>query len=194
MAREDSPGAVGLFTILALTARLLDDTLIARTGWIKAADQGGTPFWGENFQFTDLQPFTNCTIHLLKYKKDKAPIVFGKVTLPLVSSFDSGADERYPIRSIHGQIIGEIRLSVLFQEIDVLPVAEYNSLVSHQGDAEGSLKKLGDSKMGSKFLYIMGGRGILEGTMEYLCKIALCDGVLLDRVKDTCSVEATAGG
>lgn len=57
-------------------------------------------------------------------------MLFGKVDLPLVSSFSKVDDERYPVRSIHGAIIGEIRLTVSYQEVDVIPLVEYNSLVS----------------------------------------------------------------
>lgn len=39
----------------------------------------------------------------------------------------------------------------------------------------------------------MGGRGQMEGTMEYLCRIALCEGALMDRVRDTATIEARSG-
>lgn len=66
---------------------------------------------------------------LLRQKKDKVSVLFGKVDLPLVSSFSKVDDERYPVRSIHGTVIGEIRLTVSYQEIDVIPLIEYNTLV-----------------------------------------------------------------
>lgn len=66
---------------------------------------------------------------LLRQKKDKVSVLFGKVDLPLVSSFSKVDDERYPVRSINGAVIGEIRLTVSYQEVDVIPLAEYNRLV-----------------------------------------------------------------
>lgn len=70
---------------------------------------------------------------LLRSKGDKKSIPIARVDLPLVSNFGATSDERYPIRSIHGEIIGEIRLSVAYQEIDVIELAEYNGLVRRTG-------------------------------------------------------------
>lgn len=69
---------------------------------------------------------------MLKHRNEKAPILFGKVDLPLVSTFGKVEDERYPIRSVNGNVIGEIRLAVHFQEIDILPVNTYDFIVSYQ--------------------------------------------------------------
>ncbi|KLT41157.1 hypothetical protein CC85DRAFT_286715 [Cutaneotrichosporon oleaginosum] len=161
---------------------LLDDRLVARTGWTKATEGGATPFWGEQFNLTEVPHFTTCSLLLLRQKKDKISVLFGKVDLPLVSSFTKAADERYPVRSVTGNIIGEIRLTVSYQEVNVISLAEYNSLqLAHSGNA-------------SKFLYVMGGRGQMEGTMEYLCRIALCEGALMDRVRDTATIEARSAG
>lgn len=49
------------------------------------------------------------------------------------------------------------------------------------------------SDLSSKFLYVMGGRGLLEGSVEHICRIALCEGVLMQRTLDTCTVEAASG-
>ncbi|GMK53729.1 hypothetical protein CspeluHIS016_0103150 [Cutaneotrichosporon spelunceum] len=160
---------------------LLDDRLVARTGWTKAAEGGATPFWGEQFNLTEVPHFSTCTLLLLRQKKDKISVVFGRVDLPLVSSFTNADDERYPVRSVTGNIIGEIRLSVSYQQVNVVPLAEYNSLLAHSENA-------------SKFLYVMAGRGQMEGSMEYLCRIALCEGTLMDRVRDTATIEARSAG
>lgn len=47
---------------------------------------------------------------------------------------------------------------------------------------------------GPKLLYVLGGRGLMEGTMEYLARIALVEKVLMPRVLDTCTLEAKAAG
>lgn len=47
---------------------------------------------------------------------------------------------------------------------------------------------------GPKLLYVLGGRGLMEGTMEYLARIALVEKVLMPRVLDTCTLEARAAG
>lgn len=112
---------------LVLDERLL----IARTAWTKAESPNGTAFWGEQFGMTEMPPFTKCQLLIYRAKdKDKTPVLFGQVDLPLVSSFGKSEDERYPVRSLGGALIGEIRLSVSYQEVDILPLAEYNSLVS----------------------------------------------------------------
>ncbi|BEI90983.1 uncharacterized protein CcaverHIS019_0310530 [Cutaneotrichosporon cavernicola] len=172
---------------------LLDDRLVARTGWTKAAEGGATPFWGEQFNLSEVPHFSTCTLLLLRQKKDKVSVLFGKVDLPLVSSFTKADDERYPVRSVAGNIIGEIRLTVSYQEVNVVPLAEYNSLV---GTMNRSLtdKQLAHSGNASKFLYVMSGRGQMEGTMEYLCRIALCEGTLMERVRDTATIEARSAG
>lgn len=41
--------------------RLLDDRLVARTGWTKAAEGGATPFWGEQFNLTEVPHFSTCS-------------------------------------------------------------------------------------------------------------------------------------
>lgn len=42
-------------------------------------------------------------------------------------------------------------------------------------------------------MYVMGGRGLMEGSVEYLVRIGLCEGILMERTLDTCSHEAQAG-
>lgn len=173
---------------------MLDNTLVARTAWTKAQEQGGTPFWGESFQLIDIRPFSTCTLHLLKHRNEKAPILFGKVDLPLVSTFAKTEDERYPVRSISGAVIGEIRLAVHYQEVDVIPMTEYDRLVSPSyRQALILLQPLFKAELGSKFLYVMGGRGVLEGTTEQLCRIALCEGKLMQRTQDMATIEASSG-
>lgn len=131
---------------------------------------------------------------LLRSKGDKRSEPFARVDLPLVSNFAKVADERFPIRSLSGRVIGEMRLSVSFQEIDILPLDEYRALVgSESSDATESILRgqdLAHSNAGSQFLHVMAGRGLMEGTMDHLCRIALCEGVLMPRVLDTCRLEA----
>ncbi|TXT15617.1 hypothetical protein VHUM_00120 [Vanrija humicola] len=161
---------------------LLDDHIYARTSWSKALNSNSTPYWGEQFSFIEAPAFTTCTLLLLRSKGDKRSEPFARVDLPLVSSFAKVADERFPIRTFSGRVIGEMRLSVSFQEIDILPLDEYRAL------------DLAHSNAGSQFLHVMAGRGLMEGTMEHLCRIALCEGVLMPRVLDTCRLEARTPG
>ncbi|KAL1413341.1 hypothetical protein Q8F55_001100 [Vanrija albida] len=161
---------------------LLDDHIYARTGWSKAPHSTSTPYWGEQFGFTEAPSFSTCTLLLLRSKGDKRSEPFARVDLPLVSSFAKVADERFPIRTFSGKVIGEMRLSVSFQEIDILPLYEYRAL------------DLAHSNAGSQFLHVMAGRGLMEGTMDHLCRIALCEGVLMPRVLDTCRLEARTPG
>lgn len=121
-------------------------------------------------------------------------MLFGKVDLPLVSSFTKTDDERYPVRSVTGNIIGEIRLTVSYQEVNVIQLDEYQSLVRGLDSTPLTDKQLAHAGNASKFLYVMGGRGQMEGTMEYLCRIGLCEGSLMARVRDTATIEAKSAG
>lgn len=112
---------------------ILDDrTLVARTAWTRAENPGAPAFWGESFSIAEMPNFNKCSLLIYRAKdKHKTPTLFGHVDLTLVPSFAKSEDERYPVRSLTGSLIGEIRLNVSYQEIDILPLAEYNELVSY---------------------------------------------------------------
>jgi hypothetical protein len=119
-------------------------------------------------------------------RREKGPIVFGTVQIPLVSSFLKAEETRYPIRGVNGVEIGEMRLSVQFQEINVLPIAEYGGVVSvAHADLEAHTAQAVADKL------ITNNR---DGTLEPLCRIALCEGVLMEHVTRMCDEEASADG
>ena len=64
---------------------------------------------------------------LLVYRLHKnSAVLIATVDLPLVSDFSKIKDERYPVRSIVDRaVVGELRLSVTFQEVQTLPIRRY---------------------------------------------------------------------
>lgn len=93
------------------------------------------PFWGETLSFEELPDFAACrefiqcwllTAVLRLHRQVRGqPVLFATVELPLSSSFARPRDDRYQVRSIDGVIIGELRMSVLFNEVAIQPRKDY---------------------------------------------------------------------
>ena len=67
------------------------------------------------------------------YKTEVALIAI--VELPLVSDFAKIKDERYPVRSVNdGSVVGELRLSVTYQEVQTQPIKQYRVIEVRQYD------------------------------------------------------------
>lgn len=125
--------------------------LFGRTGWTKAADNA-LPFWGETLCFNDLTSSSSCSelpvaspfsipnetdngvaLHVYRLHKSNAVLV-ATVDLPLVSDFAKIKDERYPVRSVVDRaVVGELRLSVTFQEVQTLPIRRYRVIEVSSG-------------------------------------------------------------
>ncbi|KXN90023.1 Ras GTPase-activating protein gap-2 [Leucoagaricus sp. SymC.cos] len=108
---------------------VLNDAVCARTTTKKGL---GLPEWHESFMFSDLPPFENMEIAILKEKKVSKPSLLGKVTVDLVT-FRRGevVEGWYPVQSTNfsSQLqLGEIRLKVRVTEELILPHSSYSTL------------------------------------------------------------------
>lgn len=99
-----------------------------RTATVRSYE-GQRPFWGTSYHLEDVPAFSSCcklSSHLTEsllssalrlYRRRKGRFEhFADVTLPLVCDFQQRQDERYPVISLEGAIIGEIRLAVSYYE------------------------------------------------------------------------------
>lgn len=62
LASPNESGTVSVCSAcMCSTLRLLDDHIYARTGWSKAPNSNSTPYWGEQFGFTEAPSFSTCS-------------------------------------------------------------------------------------------------------------------------------------
>jgi hypothetical protein len=100
--------------------------LVARTGYVQAEEAVGA-FWGSSLHLENIKPFSACCmlqdttgrilsrliLALRLYRKVKDRFEhFANVSLPLVCDYSLRQDQRYPVQSLSGGVIGEIRLAV----------------------------------------------------------------------------------
>lgn len=70
----------------------------------------------------------NPVLNLYRQSKGRA-VHIATVNLPLVSDFARSRDERYPVRSVADDtVVGELRLSVSFQEVETFSLQRYNAV------------------------------------------------------------------
>lgn len=113
----------------------LDGCLYARTTSKLNADE---LFWGEHFEFNNLPPVREVTLHLFRDedKKRKEMNALGSVTLPLAEVTGRQHTERW--HSINVQTVNKgkvvlptIRLSLRYQNIKVLPMIHYKEFAEY---------------------------------------------------------------
>lgn len=115
----------------------LDDALYARTSCKLKADN---IFWGEHFEFTNLPPVQNITVHLYrdsdkKKKKDKNNYV-GLVNIPVESVTSRQLVEKwYPVSTPNpgkGKTAGPmIRIKARYQSMNILPMEMYKEFAEY---------------------------------------------------------------
>ncbi|XP_078285562.1 ras GTPase-activating protein nGAP-like isoform X2 [Rhinoraja longicauda] len=113
----------------------LDGSLYARTTSKLNAEE---LFWGEHFEFNNLPPVREVTLHLFRDedKKRKEMSALGSVTLPLAGVTGRQHTERW--HSINVQTLNKgkvvlptIRLSLRYQNIKVLPMIHYKEFAEY---------------------------------------------------------------
>ncbi|KAF9984765.1 hypothetical protein BGZ75_003695 [Mortierella antarctica] len=113
---------------------MLDDQRRARTSTRMKASRSSDPdtFWRDGFEFTDLAAFTKgITLNVIQAKGSKL-IPFGRTYIPVRNS-----EERegwYPIlhnndRTRTTEHLGDLRLKLKYEELLVLPLANYSELM-----------------------------------------------------------------
>ncbi|XP_046694863.1 DAB2 interacting protein b isoform X8 [Silurus meridionalis] len=115
----------------------LDDALYARTSCKLKADN---IFWGEHFEFTNLPPVQNITVHLYrdsdkKKKKDKNNYV-GLVNIPVESVTSRQLVEKWhPVSTPNpgkGKTAGPmIRIKARYQSMNILPMEMYKEFAEY---------------------------------------------------------------
>ncbi|KAL7422550.1 hypothetical protein Q5752_003198 [Cryptotrichosporon argae] len=162
----------------------IDGRLVARTAWTRG-EAGGTPFWGEQLALEGIPEFSTCDLVLFRQLRSGRATPFGIVRLPLVPSFAMTDDERFPIRALDGAVIGELRLSVAFDQVAVLPRDAY---LAAQSDVRSYYS------MPIDLVYRLALKGCLEGTAETMARLGFASGGLLGRLLEMCTFEARATG
>ncbi|WVQ82112.1 hypothetical protein IAT38_004240 [Cryptococcus sp. DSM 104549] len=160
----------------------IDNRMIGRTTWAKAEEGSLIPFWAEHFDFEDLPPFTTCLLKICRLRSNKSQPV-ATVALPLVPSFSKVRDERYPVRSlVVDSTIGELRMSVAYHEVPVLPRAEHNSAYIFDGAS------------GTRMVYYLSAQGYLDQIISVITKTGIARDPTLPWLLDMIEVEAKASG
>ncbi|CAO3567599.1 unnamed protein product [Mortierella alpina] len=113
---------------------MLDDQRRARTSTRMKASRSSDPdtFWRDGFEFTDLAAFTKgITLNVIQAKGSKL-IPFGRTHIPVRNSEE--CEGWYPIlhnndRTRSTEHLGDLRLKLKYEELLVLPLANYSELM-----------------------------------------------------------------
>ncbi|KAF9291570.1 hypothetical protein BGZ68_003508 [Mortierella alpina] len=113
---------------------MLDDQRRARTSTRMKASRSSDPdtFWRDGFEFTDLAAFTKgITLNVIQAKGSKL-IPFGRTYIPVRNSEE--CEGWYPIlnnndRTRSTEHLGDLRLKLKYEELLVLPLANYSELM-----------------------------------------------------------------
>ncbi|KAF9573180.1 hypothetical protein EC968_008922 [Mortierella alpina] len=118
---------------------MLDDQRRARTSTRRKASRNSDPdtFWRDGFEFTDLAGFTKgITLNVIQAKGSKL-IPFGRTYIPVRNSDE--CEGWYPIlhnndRTRSTEHLGDLRLKLKYEELLVLPLANYSELMEIIGN------------------------------------------------------------
>ncbi|WWC90637.1 uncharacterized protein L201_005573 [Kwoniella dendrophila CBS 6074] len=159
-----------------------DKQMIGQTTWAQAEDRSQTPFWAEVFNFENMRDFSACTLRISKLKSGKTPYHFATVDLPLVPGMMKAKDERFPIISSAGHIIGELRLVINFRIVNVVGMQHY------------PLPEVFHGMGGTKTIYYMMSKGLLDQCIDLFTRFNWALGTTYNRLVEMSEIEAKASG
>ncbi|WVW85537.1 hypothetical protein I302_107575 [Kwoniella bestiolae CBS 10118] len=159
-----------------------DKHLMGQTTWVQAEDRSEIPFWAELFTFENVRDFTTCTLKISRMRSGKHSQPFATVHLPLVSSFMKAKDERFPIISLSGHVIGELRLIANFTIVNVVGMEVY------------PLPEVFHGMGGTRTIYYMMSKGLLDHCVDMFTRFNWALGTTFDRLVEMSEIEAKASG
>ncbi|WWC71489.1 uncharacterized protein I206_105447 [Kwoniella pini CBS 10737] len=159
-----------------------DGLLIGQTTWVQAEDRSEIPFWAELFTFENVREFSNCVLKVCRMRSGKGVQPFATVNLPLVPGFMKAKDERYPIVSSSGHVVGELRLIVNFTVVNVVDMNVY------------PLPEVFHGMGGTRTIYYMMSKGLLDQCIDLFTRFNWALGTTYNRLVEMSEIEAKASG
>ncbi|WRT68485.1 uncharacterized protein IL334_005461 [Kwoniella shivajii] len=158
-----------------------DRQLIGQTTWAQAEDRSEIPFWAELFTFENLREFSTCTLKLCRLRSNQSQH-FATVRLSLVPGFMKAKDERYPISSLSGNTIGELRLIVSYSIVNVVEMGVY------------PLPDVFRGMGGTRTIYYMMSKGLLDQIIDLFTRFNWALGTTYNRLVEMSEIEAKSSG
>ncbi|WWC63382.1 uncharacterized protein I303_105982 [Kwoniella dejecticola CBS 10117] len=159
-----------------------DNQLMGQTIWTQAEDRSEIPFWAELFTFENVRDFSNCVLKICRLRSGKSAQPFATVSLPLVPGFMKSKDERYPIISLSGHVVGELRLIVTFTVVNVVGMNVY------------PLPEVFHGMGGTRTIYYMMSKGLLDQCIDLFTRFNWALGTTYNRLVEMSEIEAKASG
>ncbi|WWC90638.1 uncharacterized protein L201_005574 [Kwoniella dendrophila CBS 6074] len=159
-----------------------DKLMIGQTSWTHAEDRSETPIWAEVFKYENLRDFSTCKLKIHKFKSGKPSVHFATVFLPLVPSMSKSKDERFPIISLGGSVIGELRLNVIYTVVSIIGLQHYE------------LPEIFRDFGGTRITYYITAKGLLDQCVDMFTRFFWALGYLYTRITEMCEIEAKANG
>ncbi|WWC90639.1 uncharacterized protein L201_005575 [Kwoniella dendrophila CBS 6074] len=159
-----------------------DKIMIGQTTWAQAEERSESPFWAEVFNFENMREFSTCRLKIYKLRSGKTPQHFATVNLPLVSAMLKVKDERYPIISLTGQVIGEIRLNIIYRSVNIIGGENY------------TLPEVYYGRGGNQITYYLMAKGLLDQCVDMYTRFYWALGLIFPRITEMSQIEAKVSG